>query len=88
MRNSDGLSYGDISRNCGGIILCSSFVKRRTTSPGLKPGGRLVNARTLARGRSASDRLRSENATYDSYIDHIIHLAIDNQTQYFTYDLI
>jgi hypothetical protein len=32
------------------------WVKRHTTSPGLKPGGRSVNIRTLSRGRSAPAR--------------------------------
>jgi len=29
-----------------------------------------------------------ENSTYSSYVDHIIHLVIGNQTQYFVYELI
>ena len=31
--------------------------------------------------KRAPDRLRSENLTHYSYIDHVAHLAIDNQTQ-------
>jgi hypothetical protein len=40
-----------------------------------------VNARTAPLRKRAPDKLRSENSTYYSYIDYIIHLTIDNQTR-------
>ena len=62
-----------------GSRLC--LVKQRTTSSGSTQRDQPVNTRTFAPERSAPDRLRSENSTYYSYVDHIIQLTIDNQTQ-------
>ena len=58
-------SSGDIILNSGGAGLCSTWVKRRTTSSEESPPVQVVNARTLAPGRLAPADLKKDANGFD-----------------------
>ena len=58
-------SSGDIILNSGGAGLCSTWVKRRTTSSGESPPIQVVNTRTLAPGRLAPADLKKDANGFD-----------------------
>ena len=58
-------SSGDIILNSGGAGLCSTWVKRRTTSSEESPPVQVVNTRTLAPGRLAPADLKKDANGFD-----------------------